>query len=139
MGTPDFAAALAAGHNEDDGDGLEDAHREARAVEAKLAGLAEAWAADDLSDAEWKAARSKLQARLDAAVERIARAAPKPSPVDLSGLAGSSAAFRRKWKTLSGDARRALLAQLISEITIAPGVKGRAKFDPEGVDVVWRV
>ena len=42
------------------------------------------------------------------------------------------------WSTMTADEHQMILRALVVEITIKPAVRGRTKFDPERVDILWR-
>lgn len=92
--------------------------------EAKQRELAECWADDGLSRAEWLAARNALQSRVDAARRQLVRAV---STVDVSDA---------RWDGMALEGRRVIIGALIERVEVAP--TQRRRFDPDRVHVVWR-
>jgi hypothetical protein len=124
----DFAARLA--HT-----GADSARDTVVKVQAKLTELAEAWAADAITKAEWDAARGPLTDRL-AAAEATLAAGSATRAVDT--YVGRPGALRAAWDDLSADRRRAIVATLLRSITILPNpVPGRNTFDPSLVVPDW--
>lgn len=104
------------------------------AAEAKLAELAEVWAAGEITRAEWAAARRPLEARMEAARRRLSR---RRSSTVLEGLA-EPGALRATWPAMATERRRAVLREIVDRIVIAPARRGLNRFDDERVDVLWR-
>ena len=135
LDSPDFLAALTA---DSDSTATAEDYREVVGIEGKLAELADEWAADRITMTEWKAARTALERRLDAARERIAR---NPAPLTrdaIDGMAGG-AEFRERWMDTPRPAQREILGLLIGSITVAPAVRGRNRFDSERATIEWLV
>ena len=130
---PELAEMVRAEHGRDDEE--RSAGAEAAAAEAKLEELAQEWAADRISKAEWLAARRAVEARLDAA-RRTQSRYRRTSALD--AFVGETGILRAAWPELSLERRRAVIAALVDRISIGPAVRGRNRFDPERVDVTWR-
>ncbi|MFN2556574.1 MAG: recombinase family protein [Nitriliruptorales bacterium] len=82
-----------------------------------------------------------LQARaaLEAKVERARRTLEQHRGVSvLTGLPDSAAAVREAWD--SGDLywQRQLLDALVNKVELTPAVRGRNRFDPDRVAIIWR-
>ncbi len=115
------------------GDHASNLGAELATVEAKLASLAAMWAAGDIAEGEWKAAREPLSnrrrdllARLDVIRQRDDRATiPEP--------------LREKWPELTFDQRRAILATVIDKVIVRQTRHGVPRFDRERVGIIWRV
>ena len=118
-------------------DGKEDdtAAAELADVEARLLGLAEAFAEGDISRAEWMRARRKLDQRATAARgllhrrERSAALAAYSRP----------GALRDAWPQLETAQRRAIIGAVVDRITVKAATRRGPVFDPERVDVSWKV
>lgn len=129
--SPHFAEAIA---NRDDDEADEAAATTADA-EAKLAELAEMWAAGEITRQEWMAARKPLEARQEAARKALSR---QRGTTALDGFAGGCGALREAWDDLSLDRRRAIIGALVDRVNIGPGRRGYNRFDPDRVEVIWR-
>lgn len=92
----------------------------------KLLDLAAMWDADELSPAEWRAAREPIQARLKANEERAADVA---GTADVRPYVGESDRLRKKWPTMNLDQKRAVIKSVLSYVTVNRAVKGRNTFD----------
>jgi DNA invertase Pin-like site-specific DNA recombinase len=126
LDTPGLAWALA----EPDPD---PASEELAVVEAKLAELADAWAADEIGKAEWLRARDGLAARQTAARARVRRRARTSA---LEPYRDGS--LRARWPSLSLDQKRAVVAAVVQKVTIQPATRRGSGFDPSRVQVTWR-
>jgi site-specific DNA recombinase len=88
-----------------------------------------------LSRREWLDRRARLTDRLDAA-----RAELVPERDDTEALdAFAGVDVRERWAGLPLDARRAVARAVIAEVVVLPPFKGTNRFDPNRVDVAWRV
>jgi DNA invertase Pin-like site-specific DNA recombinase len=110
------------------------ARESVEAIEAKQKALADAWATDKITDAEWQAARGPLAERLEAA-ERALSAQSATRAVD--EYLGHPGALRKAWPDLSRDRRRAILGTFLRSVTILPAVRGRNTFDPSLIVPDW--
>lgn len=112
-----------------------DASAELQHVEGKLAELAEDFAADRISRAEWLAAREGLQQRAEAAHKRLGadthHAALRDVPRDAEGL-------RAAWESGDVDWRRRLLTAVLDRVIVHPAPAGFRRFTPDRVEVIWR-
>jgi site-specific DNA recombinase len=132
LDTPALARAMATDPNAADGDsGLAE---NLATAEAKLAELADMWANDEITRAEWARARRPVQAARDAAERRLAAAVRHRASTPWQGKSG---ALRRAWPQMNLDQRRAVVSAIVESVTINP-TKIRGRFDPERVDVIWR-
>jgi hypothetical protein len=129
--SPEFAEARARRDAPDDDDG---AAEEITAAQARLAELAEMWAAGEITRAEWMTARKTLEAAVEAAQRRVSRRRPTTA---LDGLDGPGA-LRAAWPELPVSRQRAVLAAIVDRVVIAPARRGYNKFDAGRVDVTWR-
>jgi DNA invertase Pin-like site-specific DNA recombinase len=113
----------------------EDPVAEMAEIEERQAQLAEMWAAGQLGNLEWSAARAALDRRMDAARGRVvAEQGPRITadlPADLEGL-------QTLWPTLSFDRQRAIIGAVVDKVTIGPGRRGYNRFDLSRVGITWR-
>lgn len=133
LDSPDFLAALTA---DSDATATAEDYREVVGIEGKLTELADEWAADRITTAEWKAARNALERRLDSARERIARTPAPLTRATIDGMAGGTE-FLTRWEAQDRATRREILGLLIESITVAPAVRGRNRFDPDRMSIDW--
>lgn len=134
LDTPGFLSAL---HADQDATATAEDYREVVTIEGKLTELADEWAADRLTMAEWKTARTALETRLDAARERIART-PTPVTTDAMKAMSGKGEFLALWGGLDRAHRREFLGLFVESITITPAVRGRNRFDPARATIKWR-
>jgi DNA invertase Pin-like site-specific DNA recombinase len=117
--------------------GTKSALSEIARCESKLEALARDHARDRLSRREWLAAKSEIDLRLtelrgEANADALSASAAL-QPYTRKG------ALRAAWPTLDLDRRRAVLAAVVEYVTVNPASRrGRAAFEPERVDVIWR-
>lgn len=108
-----------------------------RADEAALEQLARDHYADRIiGRAEYLAARSAIDARIERARARMAAATGSAA---IEHVAGSA---RRLWPSLDFDRRRAIVSAVLDHVTVGPGRRGYNRFDPSRIppeNVVWRV
>jgi site-specific DNA recombinase len=104
---------------------------------AKLSELSRLWARDKISRAEWIDARKVVEQRADAAQRRIAA---RTDHGVLRAYAGHSGALRTAWPSLSLDRKRAVLSALLDRIIVNPAKHPHGgRFDPDRIDLAWRV
>jgi len=126
------------------------AHEEDDAEEARLTEQIRAWqdqleqAAADyytaeegerIGRAEFFAARKALEGRIDQAKARLSRNGRNRILVDLP--AGRHA-LEQAWEQGDVGWRRALVAAIVDRIEINPATRGRNRFDPGRVGIIWR-
>jgi site-specific DNA recombinase len=128
LDTPALSAAVAKSTQQQDDDGGELVE-----LEGRLDQLAEMFASGEIGRREWLKARASLEDRLQAARARLARQSRTDA---LTGMEGG--VLREAWGQMTFDRRRAVIAAVLDRVTVGPAVKGRNRFDPERVDVVWR-
>jgi site-specific DNA recombinase len=124
-----FDAVLRQGDDTDAGA----ARLETVRLQERLDDLARQYAADEFSAGEWRAMRSELVERLDAAERRYA---------DLRGsraLRSMPTPLLPAWEAFDFGQRRSVIADLVSEVRIGPGIRGLNHFDPRRVSIIWRV
>jgi site-specific DNA recombinase len=128
LDTPALSTAVAESTQQQGDDGGELVE-----LEGRLDQLAEMFASGEIGRREWLKARASLEDRLQAARARLARQSRTDA---LTGMEGG--VLRRAWGQMTFDRRRAVIAAVLDRVTVGPAVKGRNRFDPERVDVVWR-
>lgn len=109
---------------------------ELEAAQAKLRELSEMWAADEISRAEWKAAREPIEARVQAAERQLSQMSGTSV---LDGLVGNGDALRQQWESLNLTRQAAIVAAVLDFATIAPGVSGARTMDPNRITPTWRL
>ena len=134
LDTPELAAALA-------GELATDEHTAALSDDiaqdqAQLEELATLYGNQEISAAEWSAARKPIDARLRAAKRQLSRRSTHPN---LDGLIGQGYKLREQWSDLNLDRQRAIVAALLDHAVIGPGPSGQSRFDPDRVRPVWRL
>jgi site-specific DNA recombinase len=107
-----------------------------RMDQRKLEELAEDYASDLITRAEWLAARGRLEARLTAAKRQLAAATQTYA---LEGLSGDPEGFQRAWKSRTLAQQRAAISAVLERVIVKPAVRGRNKFDRDRFEPVWRV
>jgi site-specific DNA recombinase len=107
------------------------------ALEARLADLAAMYAAGDMTKAEWLSARKVLDERLAAARADLQQQAAVAA---MSPFLKKPGLLRSCWPELSDEQRREVLGVVVDHVTIAPAeVRGRHAFDPDRVNITWKV
>lgn len=132
LDSPEFSEAM---RTAGDNDATDEAMETIEAVERKLTELAEEWATDAISRAEWQAARKPLEARMEAAKRALSRTRGTTA---LDGFTGGSETLRKAWEGFSLDRRRAILAAVVDRVNVGPGRRGYNRFDPSRVDLRWK-
>jgi hypothetical protein len=51
----------------------------------------------------------------------------------------AGAGLQQRWPSIGMDRQRAVIAAVIDRVVIHPAVKGRKAFDPDRVEIIWRV
>jgi hypothetical protein len=113
-----------------------DLHARIRADADDLEALAADHGNGEISRAEWKAARSPIVARLEAARAQLA-ASTQTSALD--GFVGSLEDMTAHWQTFNTSQRRAVITAVLEKVTVHPAtVMGRNRFDSDRLEPVWR-
>jgi site-specific DNA recombinase len=108
----------------------------ADSLRSDLDALADDHGAGRISRAEWLAARQGLAMRLAEAERALGDAVAVPM---LTRLPDSAEAVRDAWPQLEVGARRRVLGALLDGVIVGPArVRGRPRFDPDRVRLVWR-
>ncbi len=118
----------------DDDDGGGGASQVAQ-LEGELAALADDLGHGRLTRAEWLAARGPLIERIEWARNRVTTAAGRSAIADM----GAPGAVRSAWPELSLERRQAVVDLLVDAVVVAPAQGSGPRFNPERVDVRWRV
>jgi DNA invertase Pin-like site-specific DNA recombinase len=106
------------------------------ALEEQLAELAGMHGNGELTTAEWRAARTPLLARIEAA--RAAQIGTQHAQI-LSLYQDRSGGLREAWDTLSIAQRGAVASAVIEDIVVKKAVRRGRIFDPDRLDINWRV
>jgi hypothetical protein len=117
----------------------DDLHARIRADEDELEALAADHGNGEISRVEWKAARSPIVARLEAARARLAASTQTSA---LEGFVGSLEDMTARWENCNSNTsqRRAVVTAVLEKVMVLPAtVMGRNRFDSDRLDPVWRV
>jgi site-specific DNA recombinase len=111
-------------------------HARIRADEDDLAALAADHGNGEISRTEWKAARSPIVARLEAARAQLAASTQTSA---LEGFVGSLEDMTARWSAFNISQRREVVTTALEKVTVRPAtVMGRNRFDSDRLDPVWR-
>ncbi|HEV2006159.1 MAG TPA: recombinase family protein [Candidatus Limnocylindrales bacterium] len=133
LDSPALAAALAGAAEADAATAAE--HRALREDEDQLDDLARQWASRDISSSEWRAARDIIEARITTTRRKIERLS-RSSAID--AFVGHAADLRAIWKPLPLDRQRSIVSALLDRAIVRSAVRGRAAFDPDRIEPVWK-
>lgn len=111
-----------------------DLHARIRADEDELEALAADFGRDEISRAEWKAARTPILTRLGAARERLTQSTQTNT---LGSFIGTADEMARRWTDGNLSQRRAVITAVIERVIVHPAVPQR-RFDPDRLDPVWK-
>jgi hypothetical protein len=132
LDSPELAAAL---HGSSRDAEAEEWQQEADSAARQSEELAQAYGTQEITLAEWLAARRPIERRLTAARRKLAR---------ISGNAligehvGQGASLRERWSQLNLTRQQAIVAAVVDHLVIGPGQRGLNRFDPTRVTPVWR-
>ncbi len=90
----------------------------------------------ELPTREWLRVRKGLEERLGRARALAADADDRPSAAKTIADAPD---VGKAWRKLDVDQKRKVLGELIDSITIRPNTPGNRQFDPDRIDIDWRV
>ena len=97
--------------------------------------LAQAYGTQEITLAEWLAARRPIERRLTTARRKLARISGNAL---LGEHVGQGASLREKWSQLNLTRQQAIVAAVVDHLVIGPGRRGLNRFDPTRVTPVWR-
>jgi len=103
---------------------------------AQLDELASAYAAKQFTMREWMTARQPIQDRVQSAQRRVDRITRTDS---LTGLIGNGDKIRAQWSELNLTRQHAIVRAVLDHAVIAPSDVRGGSFNPERVDLVWRI
>lgn len=104
-------------------------------LEGRLTELAEMFGAGEVTRREWLAAKAKIDRQLEDARRRQTRSDHGRA----LAAYGEAGALRKAWPSLTLDQRRAVLQAVIERVIVNPSKRRGPVFDPERIDVIWRV
>lgn len=104
------------------------------ADEEKLEELADSWASNEITRAEWRTARDKIATRLERNRSRLATASQS---VAIAELVGDYDELLGRWEQMNTSQRRAAVAATVERIDVNPS-DPRKRWDPERFAPVWR-
>jgi len=132
--TPALAAVTGAGPEDDTvTEGLAASVAE---DEAQLLELADMWAKREMTRAGFLSARQTIETRIEEARRSMARQT-KSRATD--GFAGRPGALATAWPGMALDERRAVVSAVIDRVLIHPTPKKGRTFQPDRVEVIWKV
>jgi site-specific DNA recombinase len=134
LDSPDMAAVLEGRAREDATTAAVQA--ELDADRAQLNELARLHGEREIGLAEWLAARKPIEGRVEVAQRRLSRLSRSGA---IDPYIGSSDALRAAWGSLPLSRQRAVVAAVLDRAVVSPATPGRARFDPERIEPVWRV
>ena len=103
---------------------------------AQLEELAAAYGDKEITMREWMTARKPIEERANNARRRLDRITRTDS---LTGFIGNGDALRAQWTDLNLDRQHAIVRAVLDHAVIAPtDVRGRS-FNPDRVELVWRL
>jgi DNA invertase Pin-like site-specific DNA recombinase len=134
LDSPELMTALT---RTDDGARVSGLGDEISADMARMEDLAKAWADGDFSREEWKVARDRIEARLEANRRALARMTRRDA---IENYIGQGESLRAAWDTLNLSQQAAIVKAVVDHITVHPFAKpGQRHFDPSRVDPAWRL
>jgi len=110
------------------------AGRELAAHRRRLDELGDMWASGRIGREEWLALNRKVGDRARVAEAEVARAA---RAVALRGMAGTGAALRNAWPTMTIDERRGIVHAAIDHVVVLAAEPPRQVFRPERLQPSW--
>ena len=129
LSRPDAAVALAAAST--DPAAVRDAYSDRDRLTDKLAAVADQWADDAITDAQFQRLTARLRTELADVERRIATLHPKSGVAELT-----TADSRTVWESWPIDAQRDVIDALLT-VTIHPAGSGRA-FSTETIEITWK-
>ncbi len=133
LDTPELAAALSGAQAQDAE--TDAAQSGLEADKAQLTELATAYGEQQITFAEYLAARKPIEARIEAGQRKVGRLTRTTA---IAEHVGNSAALRTTWASLTLNRQRSIVAALLERLVIGSAVPGRTTFDDRRVTPVWR-
>lgn len=133
LDSPELAAALSGRASEDaQTAALSDSLGEDRMLLDELARLL---ADRQIAMREWMTARKPIEDRIADTERRLARLT-RTGP--LTGLVGTGTDLRTKWEGVALTSQAAIVAAIVDRVVVAPALGSRV-FDPNRVEIIWRL
>ena len=134
LDTPELAAALT-------GQAAQDEHTSAiadavAADRVQLDELAVLYANKQIAAREWMSARTPIEARMTDNERRLSRMT-RMDP--LAGIVGHGTALHVQWPELNLTRQAAIVKAILAHGVVAPADPHNNRFDPNRVDLVWRL
>jgi site-specific DNA recombinase len=129
------AAAVVAGTT-GTASGSDDVDAEIASIEARKAEYLDMFDAGEISRAELRERRGRLDEQLVALRAEAARDAGRERQRRLQSEAFS---LVERWETLDVDQRRLVFEAFMEQVTVSPAVRGRPSYDASRVKVTWRL
>jgi DNA invertase Pin-like site-specific DNA recombinase len=106
---------------------------EVKAIDVKLATLADKWSSNELTDGEWTRARENLAEKRAGLINELATLQRR---LPVSALPDP---LRAAWASLDFSQRRSIIEAFIERVVVTSARHGMPKFDPRRVtDIKWR-
>lgn len=125
LDTPRFRSQLA-----DDGSERTKLTERISAAEARKAEIAGKYAAGEMDDLEWAAARAATTKRISGLTAELASLPPR-EVFDVD-------AVRDAWGLMTLGERRAVVSRFVREVRVSAAVPGSSTFDARRVKIAWR-
>ncbi|MFC4244898.1 recombinase family protein [Gryllotalpicola reticulitermitis] len=103
-------------------------------AQTRLAELAEMFGSEEITRAEYLAARPVAEKRAQEATRRLNDLAGQDT---LEALIGQGAVLASHWETLTLDRQHAIIRAVLTAASIGPGLPGRNGFTPERIVPDW--
>jgi site-specific DNA recombinase len=104
--------------------------------QGELDELALAYGDRSITLREWLMAREPIEQRQSEASHRMSQLVGSSA---LEGYVGNSKHLRAQWVELAPDRQRSIIGAIVDHVKVNPAVKGRTRFDPDRLEVTWRV
>jgi len=105
-------------------------------AEEQMKDLASLFGQQEISRAEWIAARQPIEARREKAQSQLGALSHSSA---LTGLVGNGDQLRGSWAELNLSRQHAITAALVDYATVGPGQLGARSLDPDRVSITWRL
>jgi site-specific DNA recombinase len=90
----------------------------------------------EITQREWMAAKAPVQDRIRDAESKLGRMSNSDA---LAGVIGNGGELRREWATLNLTRQHAIVRAVLDHAVVNPATPGVQAFDPDRVDLVWRL